>query len=477
MAGNRTQVDGSRQDRRRDRRTDRRKHRRQDGCRPGRLFYRKRHAQHSHDSHRNVRRRPRMLNRIKNPDVTRALANIVWLGLERLTQIAVAIAISGLLARYFGPDVFGKWQYANTLLLVLSPITWVCGAEILVPTIVNRPPGQLGTVLGSAFVLRMGVSAAALVLTWIGIAAGFTDPLVGAMLAGLVVTMLFREPFVGVINAWLQSMTYSKPQLLTSMLMALAKAALVYLFVRAAASPARFGWLWALEAGVIGGVLMLYYIRRHGGKLGWHIDRSLFRHFASAGTVFWLGLICMYLFLKLDRLMLERHISFADLGRYSAAQQLNENWITLALMLAQTIAPAFVYRVHDAVQLKRNVGRLIAMTAALMIGGAFLLDLLAGFIISRVFGPAYTESISIFRWAVWLSVPAGIEAIGNLVVLKYQAKFVLLAKWLLALAVAFAVNLIAIPHMGSYGALIGLAAGYLAAASVNFYYIRFRLRV
>jgi PST family polysaccharide transporter len=418
-----------------------------------------------------------MLSRIKNPDVTKALANIVWLGLERLTQIAVAIAISGLLARYFGPDVFGKWQYANTLLLVLSPITWVCGAEILVPTIVNRPPGQLGTVLGSAFVLRMGVSAAALVVTWIGIAAGFTDPLVGAMLAGLAVTMLFREPFVGVINAWLQSMTYSKPQLLTSMLTALAKAALVYVLVRAAASPARFGWLWALEAAVIGGVLMLYYMHRHGGKLGWHIDRSLFRHFASAGTVFWLGLICMYLFLKLDRLMLERHISFADLGRYSAAQQLNENWITLALMLAQTIAPAFVYRVHDAAQLKRNVGRLIAMTAVLMIGGAIVLDLLAGFIISRVFGPAYAESISIFRWAVWLSVPAGIEAIGNLVVLKYQAKFVLLAKWLLALTVAFVVNLIAIPRMGSYGALIGLAAGYLAAASVNFYYIRFRLRV
>ncbi|MGA7816035.1 oligosaccharide flippase family protein [Caballeronia sp.] len=417
-----------------------------------------------------------MLRRHANPDVTKALANIVWLGLERLTQIAVAIAISGLLARYFGPDVFGKWQYANTLLLVLAPITWVCGAEILVPTIVHRDPSQLGTVLGSAFVLRMGVSAAALVVTWIGIAAGFTDPLVGAMLAGLAVTMLFREPFVGVINAWLQSMTYSKPQLLTSMVTAILKAALVFLLVRTAASPARFGWLWALEAAAIGGVLMLYYIHRRGGKLGWHVDRSMFRHFASAGTVFWLGLICMYLFLKLDRLMLERAISFADLGRYSAAQQLNENWITLALMLAQTIAPAFVYRVSDVAQLRRNIGRLIAMTAALMIGGAIVLDLLAGFIISHVFGPAYTGAIDIFRWAVWLSVPAGIEAIGNLVVLKYQAKFVLLAKWLLALAVAFGVNLISIPRLGSYGALVGIAAGYLAAASVNFYYIRFRLR-
>ncbi|CAH2788156.1 MAG: Membrane protein involved in the export of O-antigen and teichoic acid [uncultured Paraburkholderia sp.] len=416
------------------------------------------------------------LKRFANPDATRALTNIVWLGLERLMQIGVAILISGMLARYFGPDTFGKWQYANTLLLVLSPITWVCGAEILVPTIVSRPPGQLGTVLGSASTLRFSVSVAALLITWAGIALHLLDPLVGAMLAGLAVTMLFREPFVGVINAWLQSMTYSKPQLLTSMSTAVLKAGFVYLLVHAAAAPARFGWLWAAESALIGIVLVIYYMRRHGGQLGWHVDRTLFRHFASAGTMFWLGLIGMYLFLKLDRLMLERAISFSGLGRYSAAQQLNENWITLALMLAQTIAPAFVYRAQEAAQLRRNMWCLTAMTAVLMVSGAIVLDLLAGFIIRRVFGPDYEGAIDIFRWAVWLSVPAGIEAIGNLIVLKYQARFVLLAKWLLALAVAFVVNLIAIPRLGAYGALVGLAAGYLAATSVNLYYICFKLR-
>ncbi|MBU9513735.1 lipopolysaccharide biosynthesis protein [Burkholderia multivorans] len=417
-----------------------------------------------------------MLKRFGNPDVAKAVANLVWLGLERLTQIGVAIAISGLLARYFGPDVFGKWQYANTLLLVLAPLTWVCGAEILVPTIVQRPAAQLGAVLGSAFALRIGVSVAALVATWIAIAAGAFDPLVGAMLAGLAVTMVFREPFVGVINAWLQSMTYSKPQLVTSMFTALAKALLVWLLVRAAAAPARFAWLWALEAAAIGFVLLLYYRHRNGGSLGWTFDKPLFRHFATAGTVFWLGLICMYLFLKLDRLMLERHVSFADLGRYAAAQQLNENWITLALMLAQTIAPAFVYRVQDVARLRRNIVRLIAMTAALMTAGALVLDAAAPLIVGKVFGRGYEASVDIFRWAVWLSVPAGIEAIGNLIVLKYQAKFVLLAKWALALAIAALANWLAIPRLGLYGALVGLAAGYAAAAAVNFYYIRFKLR-
>src|SRR5246500_6043522 len=114
-------------------------------------------------------RRMLTLKRFANQDVARAVANIVWLGLERLTQIAVAIGISGLLARYFGPDVFGKWQYANTLLLVLAPITWVCGAEILVPTIVQRPTSELGTVLGSAFALRFSVAVAAVLLIWAAI--------------------------------------------------------------------------------------------------------------------------------------------------------------------------------------------------------------------------------------------------------------------------------------------------------------------
>jgi len=417
-----------------------------------------------------------MLRRIAHPDIAKAAANIVWLGLERLTQIAVAIAIAGLLARYFGPDVFGKWQYANTLLLVLAPITWVCGAEILVPTIVQRGEADLGAVLGSAFVLRFAVSALALAATWGGVAAGLTDPVVGAMLAGLAVTMLFREPFIGVVNSWLQSLTYSKPQLVTSMIAALGKLALVYLLVRMSAGAPRFAWLWALEAAVIGAVLLAYYARRHGGKLGWRVERALLRHFASAGAVFWVGLVCMYLFLKLDRLMLERAISFADLGRYSAAQQINENWIALALMLAQTIAPAFVYRVQDHARLMRNVVRLMVLAAGLMISGALVLDALGSIVITRVFGANFADAIPIFRWCVWLSVPAGVEAIGNLVLLKYQAKFVVLTKWLLALAVAFAVNLFAIPRIGAYGALAGLAAGYCAAVAVNVYYIRLKLR-
>jgi len=431
-----------------------------------------------------------MLKKFKHPDIIKALHNLAWLGTERLVQIAVAILISGTLARYFGPDIFGKWQYANTLLLVIAPLTWVCGAEILVPLIVrsqartnqsgadqaSSPIEQnpLGAILGSAFALRFSVSLGALLLCWAALYTELLDPLVAAMLAGLAVTMVFREPF-GVVSAWLQSQTHSKPALLISLSTAILKAGAVFLLVRTLVTPARFGWLWAAEAMLIAAALLLYFIWRNNDRLGWYIQPSLFKHLASAGTVFWLGLICMYLFLKLDRLVLEHYVSYAELGRYSAAQQLNENWITLGLMLAQTLAPAFVYRVDNVIALRRNVARLMILAALLMACGALVLDMLAGFIIRHVFGPAYLDAIGIFRWAVWLSVPAGIEAIGNLVVLKYQAKFVLLGKWLLALSVALVVDALLIPRLAGYGALIGLACGYLSAATVNVYYYRLRL--
>jgi hypothetical protein len=73
-------------------------------------------------------------------------------------SFGVAIAISGVLACHFGADMR---QYANTLLLVLSPVTWVCVVTILAAT-VHRQQEQLGNVPDSAFrvaVLRVRGSA------------------------------------------------------------------------------------------------------------------------------------------------------------------------------------------------------------------------------------------------------------------------------------------------------------------------------
>ncbi|SDV47810.1 lipopolysaccharide biosynthesis protein [Chitinasiproducens palmae] len=415
--------------------------------------------------------------RLNHPDVRRALANLFWLAAERGTQIVVAIVIAGVMARYFGAEAFGKWQYASTLLLVLAPLTWVCGAELIVPAMVGASPARLATMMGSAFALRFGVSVAALIVTWAGLAVLDVDPVVATMLAGLAVTLLTREPF-GVVNAWLQSRTHSRPALMISATTAVLKAGAVCVAAHMLLAPSRFGWLWAAE-GVLGAILLSgYYARARNGRwnwrLDWHVDMSLLKHYARAGVVFWLALVCMYVFLKLDRLMLKHYIDYTTLGRYGAAQQLNENWSLMASMLAQTLAPAFIYRVSDPRRLLRNVLRLSMLTGIAMAFGALLLSAAAPMIVRIVFGPGFGTAVVIFRWAVWLSVLAGVEAVGNLLLLKDQARHTVLFKWLGALLASAVANLYLIPRFGVFGAVLGLAIGYGVAIGVNLCYFGWR---
>jgi PST family polysaccharide transporter len=48
------------------------------------------------------------LKRFTNPELTRAVANLVRPGFERPGQISVVIPNSSALARHFGRDLFGK---------------------------------------------------------------------------------------------------------------------------------------------------------------------------------------------------------------------------------------------------------------------------------------------------------------------------------------------------------------------------------
>ncbi|WP_347556642.1 oligosaccharide flippase family protein [Robbsia sp. KACC 23696] len=462
-----------------------------------------------------------------------AAHNLFWLAAERLTQLGVAIVVSGLLARYLGADLFGKWQYANTLLTVVAPLTWICGAEILVPAIVaalhartdpvaakatdasqsvartpgrdadadanaspHRRPPMLGTILGSAFALRFGVSAIALLLVWgalaglvFGMGPGATDidPQVAAMLAGLAATMLFREPF-GVISTWLQARTYSKPALVLSLGTALAKAVVLALLVKLAVPAGALGWLWAAESAVIAAGLALYYRRfwrRHPvdaqdqavrAEIRWRVDGGLLRTYLHSGAVFWIGLVCMYVFMKLDRLVLQHYADYATLGRYAASQQLTENWITVALMLAQTVGPAFIYRAENAAALQRNLWRLLTLTLIAMSVGALLLSAAAPWIVRLVFGPGFDAAASYLAWASWIGVLAGLEAIANLIALKFQARRLVLGKWLTAMVLAFGVDIALVPHYGGYGALAGLAVGYVAALIADLRFARSAIR-
>ncbi len=117
------------------------------------------------------------------------MRNILWALIERGLQIVLTLIITGLIAREFGPELYGKWQYALSLLFIATTLTYLCGSEVVVPRLVAQPENA-GKILGTAFTIRVLISAIAYFIGYTFTSLFLSDPEVVA-LSQIILLLLF----------------------------------------------------------------------------------------------------------------------------------------------------------------------------------------------------------------------------------------------------------------------------------------------
>lgn len=399
----------------------------------------------------------------------RILLNLSSIAGERVVQIALGILINALLARYLSTADFGRWQYAQTVLVIVLSLTWVCGNEILVPRLVASTAAQGDSVLWHFFVIRL--ASASLV------AAGFlaavvlfvTDERLRGLLLGLTALILLKEPFL-VILAWLQSQTRVQPALVINVLALLFKAGLVAGLIALQRPLSDFAWVLVAEAALISLGLSLYYLRRRRPALA--LNREDLKGYLRSGLTLWVSLLLMYVFARVDRLVLQQVVGFADYALYATAAQLNENWLAITGLVTQSLAPIMIYSVVGQATLRRNLGRaLLVMTGVALAGGAALYAL-APLLFVRIFGEDYAGSQQVFRWIIWLSVLGGLDAVLNLILIKYGRLGWLTLKWLFGTLIMAGASLLLIPQYQAMGAVAASFIGYSAVLLCSAFMVR-----
>ena len=138
------------------------------------------------------------------------IRNIFWLLAEHGSRIILSTLSVSLMARALGVEQYGLLQYTLGLVAAFSSISFICGAEVLVPPLVTATPAERKRLLDNAFVLRQAASIVAyiclLLFAW---AAEDRSNFLLITLMGI--TILLNESFA-VVTAWLQSQTNMKPR-------------------------------------------------------------------------------------------------------------------------------------------------------------------------------------------------------------------------------------------------------------------------
>lgn len=181
----------------------------------------------------------------------------------------------------------------------------------------------------------------------------------------------------------------------------------------------------------------------------------------------------MYLFIRMDMLMLKKLGTAYELGLYSASVQLGLVVTAISPILVMSLAPSLVYKHAVEAVVKRNVIIIALLMFIFSITLVLLLHIILPYIINLLLGDKFKNSYDILYWYLLASSFLFLDNGLNIYIMKINKGYLAGVKWLLSLVVALMLYWIFIPKYGSYGAVIGYFGGYLTASIIGIFYVCF----
>lgn len=398
------------------------------------------------------------------------IKNILLLIVEHGARIVSSLIITAILARQLTVEDYGYFQYALNLVMVFSSFCFVCGAEVLVPSLVNVDSDNRKKILLNVFYIRTIASIIAYCFLLIFSFAFNNDYFYLFVILGFI--LILGEPF-HVVTALLQADTDIAPKIKVTLLSLLLKLFLLIVFYFSDIKDTYlFSLSWVLEYVLSASGLCIIFYLRYGIPIS-TFDKSIFIEYLKKGLPFFYSLLAMYLFIRMDMLMLKELGTDYHLGIYSAAVQLGLVVTAISPILVMSLAPSLVYKQSIEAIIKRNVILISILMFVFSIVLALILNLILPYIIPLLLGNKFKNSYDVLYWYLLASSFLFLDNGLSVYVVKINKGYLMGIKWLLALAIALVLYWEFIPKYGSYGAAIGYFGGYLTASIVGVFYVCF----
>ena len=390
-------------------------------------------------------------------------SNLLWMLADRGLQVVVGIGVVAMLARALGTEGFGHFQYAQSLVFIAASIPLICSAEVVVPRLVGMAtPEARHILIAHAFAIRLsaGIAGYVLMCLWLAATQQPADTWIPAAILGTAIMM--REPF-GVAIAWMQARTHNRPNVVFNLIALAAKAGLIAaLYFTGIELVSAYAGAFAIEPLIAAALLTWHYLARAPKTVPKH-DPALTRELVYDGALFWVSFMLMVAARRADQLILKPAVPLAELGTYAATMQILDNFTTLATILAAGVAPLYVFAQQSGMAARRNVLRVATGMTVVGAAGAIVLALCAEPVVHLLYGKAFGEAVDLLRLAALASTLVFADVGLSLLPIYLRRPRWVAIKWGLVLATTVAVDLVAIPHLGTRGAVAGYAAANAVA--------------
>lgn len=343
----------------------------------------------------------RLIVRIKrSQSLPMIFKNISWLSFDRLLRMFLGIFVGVLLARYLGPANYGLLNYAISFTAIFAVIATMGLNNIVVKELVEAPD-RTNKILGSALVMKLSAGILACLLASITVALIRPSDL-SALSLVFIISLGFIFQAFDVIDLWFQAQVLSKYAVCVKSSAFLLASLTKIMLIMNGAPLVAFAVVATFEIFVVMIGLLLVYRVRTAGRIGWEFDPMLARRLISLSWPLVLSGVSLYVYSKIDQVMLGQMVDFKTVGIYAVAVRISEFFDFLPLAIFSSVLPRFVSfwgRSRDLFFL--NMQKLSDVMVVVWLLLSIFVSIFANLIIVLLYGQDYLYAgfiLSIYIW-------------------------------------------------------------------------------
>jgi len=383
--------------------------------------------------------------------IRKVVSNISWLLVDKLIRMIGGLFVGIWVARYLGPDAFGKLSYAIAFIGLFGSFSAFGLQAIVVRELVKKqyPSKEL---LSSAFLIQVisAITAYIFCNTLIFVLRD-DDYVVRLLVVLLSFILLFRS--TDFIKYYFEANVESKYIVWVENSVFVAGSVARIFLILTKADIYSFAILMIFEAFLLAALLLFLYSKKVGSRIWPYFYANSFFRLLKNSWPLMLSSVTVMIYMRIDQIMLGELADDSAVGVYSAAIRISEIWYLIPTIVSASLFPSLVaHHQSNRIRFDKSLQFQYELMVYLSVLIAIPVTFLSNYIIEILYGGAYSDAAQVLVVHIWSGVFVFLGVVSQQWFIAEHRERQALYRTAAGMIVNIGLNLILIPKYQAVGA-------------------------
>ena len=376
-------------------------------------------------------------------------SNVIWSLGGKIVNMASALFVGILVARYLGPENYGVMNYVISYVAIFTVFA-TFGLDNIEIRELSRQNGKKDTILGTCFSLRILFA----LLAYLGIVFSLfiykTDRFTSLMILAYGLTL-----FTGtgnILRNYFTSIVKNKYIVKSEIFRTFIGAGIKILLLLVKAPLEYFIYAQIFDTVLVASGYYISYKSIVGSVRLWRFDRTIVGFILKESFPLVLSGAAVIIYQRIDQVMIGNMLDKKEVGYFATAGKFVDLIVFLPTVLVQTVTPMLIRAKEnhpETYETKKKTFVSITTWAAIIM--SLVVSLLAYWLITYTYGVKYAPAIPVLQIMAFKAVGMALSSSGGQIIIMERMQKWAFIRNIMGCVLCVALNYFLIPKYGIIG--------------------------